>query len=148
MKIDITDTDFMAMWAVPSSWPTPFSTAPKSLSDFLDFLLTEKDVVEPGIACHKLETSEEGDIKVTQATPCAFQPLKLPQNYKADRDNIGNLLDFNGLELDFGEHNHVVFYSAWHYEDSNRNKGILPLTPAIYLGKPMRAIKGKCYSVV
>ena len=60
VKINITDTDFMAMWAVPSSWPTPFSTAPKSLSDFLDFLLTEKDVVEPGIVCHKLETSEEG----------------------------------------------------------------------------------------
>ena len=49
MKINITDEDFMGMWAVPSSWPTPFSTAPKSLSDFLDFLLTEKDVVEPGI---------------------------------------------------------------------------------------------------
>ena len=118
------------------------------MSDFLDFLLTEKDVVEPGIVCHKLETSEEGEIKVPQETPCAFQPLKLPQNYKADRDNIGSLLDFNGWELDFGEHNHVVFYSAWHYDDSNRNKGIWPLRPAVYFGKPMRVIKGKCYSVV
>ena len=118
------------------------------MSEFLDFLLNEKNVVEPAIVCHKLETSAEGEIKVTNETPCAFQPLLLPQNFKADRDNIGSLLDFNGLELDFGEHNHVVFYSAWHYEDSNRNKGISPLTPAFCLGKPMRVTKGKCYSIL
>ena len=72
MKIDITDADFMGMWTVPSSWPTPFSTAPKSLSEFLDFLLNEKNVTEPGIVCHKLEVTAEGETKITQETPCCF----------------------------------------------------------------------------
>ena len=148
MKINITDEDFMGMWAVPSSWPTPFSTAPKPLSEFLDFLLNEKNVTEPGIVCHKLEVTAEGETKITQETPCAFLPLVLPQNYKADRDNIGSLLDIASMNLDFGEtDDQVALYSSWHYEDSNRNKGISPLTPAFFFGKPRRVIKGKCYLV-
>ena len=78
-----------------------------------------------------------------------FQALKLPTNYKADQSNIGSLINFGTLDLvDGEEQGYAVIYSSWLYEDSNRHKGISPLTPVMYLVKPMRIIRGKCYCVI
>jgi len=149
MDVEIKDTGFIAQWAVPPSWPNPFSEGPKSLSDFLDFLLSEKNVVDPMVACHKLERIDDDDFKIERDTPVVFQPLHLPANYKADNKSFGSLTDFGSSNWVPGEQQgHTLIYTVWLYEDSNRNKGISPSTPALFLAQPMRLMSGKCYLVL
>ena len=80
-----------AFWKAPESWPKQFKAEPSTLEDFLAYLQTEKDIVQPEVACHAIE--EDDGIK--QNDELKFEVQKLPARTVLRHCNIGSLLKWD-----------------------------------------------------
>ena len=141
--IKVENTDFKAFWKVPDDWTDQFQRGPATLENFLDHLLTHKQITKPKIECH---TIKEGGV-VESSEELAFCITGLHRKTSPNKDCAGSLLDWSLMDWGKMTHSHgtmdILF--GWAYVHTNQEEGINPTLPAFVMKKAMKIEKGKVY---
>lgn len=139
-------SDYKACFFTDAQW-TPSFPPGESLASLHSFLqyMEEHNVVQPEIACHELSITD-GKYEVKSIKDCSFEIKRLPTNQQATGLNLGSILDFDKYNFETGEYGSLLKMAMRiKYIKNDRQDGLYPQKPGLFLKQPVQLTQGKLY---
>ena len=93
MPVAVTTLDYEAYWHFPEDWDKMFENRPRSLQEFLDVILQEKNITMVEFQSHELK----GDT-IVNTEEMLWEPRRLPARMRATISNAASLIDVSKIK--------------------------------------------------